>query len=191
MTNMPFSDEKELLLQLKDGSPAAFEQLYLRYSRRILGNICKFIHDGETAKEVLQDVFMKVWEKRALINTEQSFRSYLFTISRNLVYDYFRHQKLETKLQHYLSAGHSEAYTHIEEELLYKESNERYIRAVEKLPPQRRTVYTLCKIEGKSYQEVSNILGITPATISDHLLKANRHIRSELLLPALILCFTV
>src|SRR5690606_25954538 len=109
-------------------------------------------HDGETAKEVLQDVFMKVWEKRALINTEQSFRSYLFTISRNFVYDYFRHQKLETKLQHYLSAGLSEAYTHIEEELLYKESNERYIRAVEKLPPQRRTVYTLCKIEGKSYE---------------------------------------
>jgi RNA polymerase sigma-70 factor (family 1) len=191
MTNMPFSDEKELLLQLKDGSPAAFEQLYLRYSRRILGNICKFIHDGETAKEVLQDVFMKVWEKRALINTEQSFRSYLFTISRNLVYDYFRHQKLETKLQHYLSAGLSEAYTHIEEELLYKESNERYIRAVEKLPPQRRTVYTLCKIEGKSYEEVSGMLGITPATISDHLLKANRYIRSELLLPALVLCLTV
>lgn len=178
--------EKTLLLQLQQGSEAAFDRLYHLYSNRIFGNIKKMVQDQDIARELLQDVFVKIWEKRRTIDAQQSFRSYLFTISRNLVYDYFRNESLERKLQAYLSANREEAYSHIEEDLFYDESNALFIRTIEKLPPQRKQVFTLCKIEGRSYEEVSKLLGISQSTISDHLLKANKFIRTQFIYPAML-----
>ncbi|WP_199117793.1 RNA polymerase sigma factor [Pedobacter sp. ASV28] len=175
------TDERELLQKLIVGDGQAFDLLYRRYSGRILGNILKMVNDREIAKELLQDVFLKIWQKRSTINPEQSFRSYLFTVSKHLVYDYFRTGELEKKVQCYLTAVNTELYTHVEEELELKESSLLLKKAIDKLPPQRKQVFTLFKLEGKSYNEISEILGISTSTISDHLLKANRFIRAQIL----------
>ncbi|RDC55251.1 hypothetical protein DU508_16875 [Pedobacter chinensis] len=86
----------------------------------------------------------------------------------------------------YMSANNSELYTHIEEDLFAKENKELLQKVIDKLPPQRKKVFTLFRLEGKSYEEISNLLGISPSIVSDHLLKANRFIKAEIL-SALIL----
>lgn len=170
---------KLLLSKLKAGDQYAFEKIYRLYSLRIYYNILKIVKSEEGAKEILQEVFIKIWEKREQIDLEQSFTSYLFQISKHMVYSALRKENVEKKLKDYLSSIGTEIYTHVEEALAYKHSEKFVLESIEKLPPQRKYVYTLCKIEGKSYEEVSRILGISTSTISDHIVKATKFIKNQ------------
>jgi RNA polymerase sigma-70 factor (family 1) len=173
------SGEIQLLIALKSGDRRAFEKIYQAYSPRIYLNILKMVKSVEDAREILQDVFIKIWEKRDLIDPEQSFKSYLFQISRFTVYNFIRKINLDKKLKAYLSRENSELYTHIEEAIAYRESDQFVLDAIEELPPQRKQIYKLCKIEGKSYAEVGRQLGISPSTINDHIVKATRFLKAR------------
>jgi RNA polymerase sigma-70 factor (ECF subfamily) len=137
------------------------------------------VKSEDDAKELLQDVFFKVWTKRDFIDVEQSFRSYLFQIAKYTVYNHIRRKKLEDQILDYIYIHSVEGYTHIEEELLYKENEEWLLGIIERLPLQRKRIFKLCKIEGKSYIEVSELLGISTSTINDHIVKATRFIREQ------------
>ncbi len=169
----------------------SFNALYEKYSARTYGNILKMVKDPETAQELLQDIFVKFWEKRSLIEPGKPWGPYLFQVAKHHVYDHFRKEALSRKLEAYLETSNAETYTHIEEELIYKESHKLLWTAIEKLSPQRKQVYTLCKIEGKSYFEISRLLGISTSTVSDHMLKANRFIRSQLLASELFVALVI
>jgi RNA polymerase sigma-70 factor (family 1) len=171
--------EIQLLVALKLGDRIAFEKIYQNYSPRIFLNVLKMVKSVDDAQEILQDVFIKVWEKRELIDPEQSFKSYLFQISRFTVYNFIRKTNLDRRLKAYLSFENSELYTHIEEHIAYKESDQFILNAIEYLPPQRKQIYKLCKVEGKSYAEVARQLGISSSTINDHIVKATKYLRER------------
>lgn len=173
---------KALLIKLTNHDHRSFHELYNRFSVQLYANILRMVGDRDLAQEILQDVFVKVWEKRGLIDSEKPFTAYLFQIARNMVYDHFRKLALEKKLGLHLAANGNEAYSHIEEELIFKESTQLFLGAVDKLSPQRKQVFTLCKLEGKSYHEVGNLLHISTSTVSDHLLKSNKFIKAQMLI---------
>ena len=179
MVNINQTDEKALLLQLKDGDERAFEILYNNYKFRIAGNLFKLLKSDDIVKEVLQELFFKIWEVRAQIDPEKSFKSYLFRIAENLVYDYFRKVAKDKRLLTQLVASSSELYLHIEEDMLSKEDAQKLQHAINLMPPQRKMVFTLCKLEGKSYKEVEEIMSINAKTISSHMLQANRFLKSH------------
>lgn len=171
------NNEKTLLLRLKEGSEQAFEKIYLLYSKRLFGNLLKLVKSESMAQEILQEVFLKVWDNRRHIDIERSFRSYLFKIAENKAYDFFRKAARDQKLRQLLLAAATESYEHIESIITDKENKHLLQQAIEALPPQRRQVFRLCKLEGKSYEEVSKLLGISTSTISDHIVKASRTVR--------------
>jgi len=172
-------DEKALLLQLRSGDQRAFEVLYRSYGPRIYSRLLRLVKQETLAEELLQDVFMRIWDKRATIDPERSFRSWLYRIAENLVTDLFRRAAYDKKLLAELIKTTTELDRGTEQQLDYKEGNARLQQAIAALPPQRRKVYTLCKVEGKSYEEVSRLLGISTSTISDHIVKASRSIRTQ------------
>lgn len=172
-------EEREQLLLLKKGNYAAFDALYSVYSPRILGRLIRLLGNENTAEELLQDLFFRVWEKRAQIDVAQSFRGYLFTIAQNLVYDYFRKQSLDERYREEFIRNYSELYGHIEEDLILKQTEERLMKSIDNLPPQCRQVYVLFKLEGKSYAEISQLLGVSKSTINNHLTKANSILKKE------------
>lgn len=179
-------DEKELLIRLKADSKQSFEELYYRYSARIYGNLKKLLKSDELAEEFLQEVFVKVWDKRNNIDVEKSFRSYLFRISENMVFDFFRKAARDKKLQDHLISVATEYYSHIEESLCINEDMAILSKAIDQLPPKRRHIFMLCKIEGKSYEEVSKELGISVSTINDHIVKASRSVKEHFALTTTI-----
>lgn len=183
-------NEQDILIRLKAGEEPAFGKLYAHYSEPIYGRLLRLLKDSDIADEIIQELFLKVWEKREQINISQSFKSYLYTIAENLAYDHFRKVARERKLQDKFRQITTELYTHTEEDLLSRESKDIIDKAIETLPLQRKTAFVLCKIEGKSYQEAAEIMGVSVSTISNHLVKANVSIRaylskSEDLLPTL------
>jgi len=176
--NTPHADEeKEWLIRLKSGDENAFKQLYQLYSGRIYGNLLKLVKKEEIAQELLQDVFLKAWMRRGMIDQEKSFRSYLFRIAENMVTDFFRKAAVDRKLRSWLISRATDISFSTEHILHYKDSDTLLKRAIQQLPPQRRQVFILCKIEGQSYKDVSRQLGISPSTISDHIVKASHSIK--------------
>ena len=176
-----FIDEEELLLRLKQGHEAAFEEIYKLYSSRLFGNIYRMVKSESTAREILQEVFIKVWNNRTGIDPKRSFRAYIFRIAENNICDFFRKASRIKKMHSHIHVIATEHYEHVEEFLLRKENNALVHKAINSLPPQRQQVFRLCKMDGKSYDEVSQQLGIAVSTVSDHIVKANKTIREYLL----------
>jgi RNA polymerase sigma-70 factor (family 1) len=172
--------EKGLVTLLKEGDEAAFEFLYHLYSKRLLGFIIKSVKSETIASELLQDTFIKIWQGREDIDPEQSFRSYLFRISENVVFDFFRKVARDKALRVILINSACEEYSHVEENLYIKENAQIVNDLINRLPPKRREIFQLIKMEDRSYNEVSHALSISPSTISDHIVKATKFIRQHL-----------
>src|SRR5215213_1242421 len=85
-----FQEERDLLLMLRKGNEEAFEKIYQLYSPRLFGRLLKLVKSDAQAQEILQDVFLKLWEYRRSVDPEKSFHSFLFKIAENKVYDFFR-----------------------------------------------------------------------------------------------------
>ena len=180
MADLKTYGDDELVSLLKQGSEPAFIELYDRYKLRIMGNLVKLLRSEDLALEFSQELFMKIWDTRAMLDPDKSFRSYIFRISENMVMDFFRKAKRDRKMHARLMQIQTELYSHIEEDIIDAQESQVFKDAVALLPPQRRQVFTLCKLEGKSYHEVSELLGISTSTVSDHLLKANRFLKQQI-----------
>lgn len=170
--------DQQLLSLLKSDDRQAFNELYERYKSRIYGISLQLLKSEVLAGEILQDVFVKVWLYRHRIRPDRSFPSYLFRIAENRVMDLYRNAARDQKLLDRLVAVTPDSFS-LEELLLQKERMTTLNGAIAKLPPQRKRVFTLCKLEGKSYEEVGRELGITVATVNDHIVKATRAVKAS------------
>lgn len=171
------TDETELLQNLVVGNQYAFDLLYKRYSNRIYNRLLKLTQSQQLAEELLQDTFVILWDKRHTINPQLSVKAWLYKVAANEVYLFYRKLARDKKLQEHVVANFVESYTHTEEALYQKESRALLQQAMEQLPPQRREVFRLCKLEGHSYEETAVIMGISPSTVSNHLVKASNTVR--------------
>ena len=184
--------EKELIRRLNTGDARAFEKLYQLYSVRILKKLILLVKDEDIAAELLQDIFLKLWQRREIIDAEQSLRPYLFRMAENKITDLFRRAAYDKKLLAHLVAVSTE-WCNDTEEAIYLKDNESILKqAIDSLPPQRQKIFILCKIEGKSYDEVAALLGISAGTVNDHMVKAGRAVKkyfnaSDLALLALMI----
>lgn len=172
--------ERELLILLNQGSEPAFAELYKLYSVRILKKLILLLKDEAIAMDVLQDVFMKIWEKRDTLDPEKSFAAFLFQIAENRVTDLFRRAKTNQKLLDHIIHASTELYFQTDDFVNGKESSKVLQQVIDKLPARRKEIFLLCKMEGKSYEEVAQMLQISTGTVNDHMVKALRHIREQL-----------
>jgi len=171
-------EDETLIEYVRLGDMKAFEVLYNRYINRLYAKVMKMVKLPEIAEELTQETFLRVWEFRHALERDKSFNAYISTIARNLVYRFFNEQVRERGLEAALIARSTELYHPLDELIAFNESSQIIAKAIQTLPLQRRNVYTLCKIEGKSYQEVSSQLGISTSTISDHIVKATKFLRA-------------
>lgn len=173
------SNENDLVMLLAAGNQEAFEELYRLYSNRLLGFLIKLVKSESVAAELLHDTFIKLWNNRQKLDPQQSFRSYLFRIAENCVYDFFRQSVREKKLQSVLINNPCQ-YSHVEENISAKENVQLLQHAINSLPPKRRRVFQMVKIEERSYNEVSQLLNVSASTINDHIVKATKSINENL-----------
>lgn len=165
--------EFELVNRLKGGDHEAFEEIYHSYKNRLIGNLLNILKSRELVEELVQDLFLNIWNKREEIDLDKSFKSYLFKIAANMAKNSIRRAYYDKRMRSQLLPLEQRIYLHIEEGVLCEENNQLLQSLLDKLPPKRRAVFTLCKIEGKSYKEVSEQLNISESTVNDHIRKAN------------------
>ncbi|GGC17051.1 DNA-directed RNA polymerase sigma-70 factor [Parapedobacter defluvii] len=176
----PEIGEKAVLSQLRDGSYEAFEYIYHRYKVRLAASMLRLLKSTDLVDDLLQELFVRLWEHRESINPEQPIKAYLFRIAENLVYDTFRRLSKDRRLQDQLFHAMEEIGADIEKQFFMQEDRQAIEAVIAMLPPKRRQVFTLCKLESKSYEEVSSLLNISLSTVNDHIYKANQFLKQHL-----------
>lgn len=171
-------EQNLLLLQLRAGQMAAFNKLYTMYSPRLYVHLLKFLKSPELVEELLQEVFVRVWQNRESIVPEKGFNSFLYTIAHNLAINMIKKINRDRALQMEVWASSISYYLHTEENLLDKERMAIINQAIATLTPKRREILLFCKVEGKSYKEVAELLGISVSTVSNQLVNALQDIRT-------------
>ncbi|MCD0490570.1 sigma-70 family RNA polymerase sigma factor [Pedobacter sp. MC2016-14] len=170
--------DQELVSLLRDGNYAAFEIIYSNHKTKIAQRLFRLLKSWDLVEDVLQELFIRLWKNREIIDAEKSIEAYLSRIATNLVNDYFRGIAKDQKLAEELWRRVSELYNPFDDIPQTKADHELF-RVIEKLPEQRKKVFLLCKMERKSYAEVSKLLQISEAAVNDHITKANRFLKDN------------
>lgn len=155
----------------------AFDCLYSKYHKPVYGYIIRYLKIAELAEDVLQEVFLKIWEVRHNIRPELSFQAYLYRIARNVVYRQLKKIAADEGLVS--SVGHA-VMSAVEDagvRLQWHEYEKILQEAISQLPPQRQKIFKLCRQEGKSYEDVALELGISRNTVKEHMVLGTRFLK--------------
>ena len=168
-------NEAELLFEISLGDENAFRLVYDFYSAGIFRVSNRYLQSAELAEDVVQETFLTIWLKRSEMVRIQSFRAYLFSITRNICLKYLRDlaEKSQTHQEFSERAGLWENDTADEYQLLLNQ-------AVQKLPPQQKQIFELAKIKGLGHGDIATILNLSTHTVSNHMTAALKSIRKHL-----------
>lgn len=169
--------DKTLLLQVAQGDKNAFRKIYEVYSGTVHHTIKKYISDEEECRELTQQIFIRLWERRDLLSTVRHFGDYLFIMTRNRVYRYFTQLRKEAEIIRSMQNAPdlTDPGSYLDAEL--REYYVLWQQAVETLPAQQKQVYTLIEKKEMSLDSVSAELQIARATVKKHLELARRAVR--------------
>jgi RNA polymerase sigma-70 factor (ECF subfamily) len=168
-----------LLERFREGDVAAFEHIYKQWFGPIYSLLRKLTGSEDDARDIAQDVFAKLWEKRGNIDAHRRVESYLFSAARNAVADLFRKRRAAANYRD----GHGIESTTpvIPDEVKTAGDMEQAIDIIiHKMPDQRRRVFDLSYAGGLSTSEIASELGFTPKTVDNHLYQARCCIRKLL-----------
>lgn len=174
------SDVESLLERLREGDYGAFESLYETLHYQLIGNLLKLLKSSDLAKEVAQDTFLVLWEQRANIKPDQSIYAYINKIASNKAYNIFRKASHDSKYRAYLFPTLAAGYEQIESSLFKKERSEGLYRILDQMPPRQKEVFTMFKIDGKSYEEIAFELKLSIHTVHTHIKRANQFLKDRI-----------
>ena len=174
-------DEKALLAQIAAGDEKAFGKFFDLYKERFYSVVLKMTRSDLVAEEIVQDVFMNIWQKRETLADIDNPSSYFFTAVYRRVYTHYRKIAQERKLLQFTSETKDSVNT-TDEMILARESQQLISLAITKLPPRQQLVFKL-KQEGLSREEIARQLQISPNTVKNHLADALKFIKAFLLNP--------
>ncbi|QJB30387.1 RNA polymerase sigma-70 factor [Chitinophaga oryzae] len=177
MSRSSIPDEREQLLAIAAGNEAAYTRMFNTYSQQVFNAAMLYLKDPAAAREVVQEIFMRVWLKREALNAIDDFSDYLFILTRNHIYDSFRKQQVKQKAMAYLGMqepGYANDTDHVVQDHQYQQILH---DAIDSLPPARKKIY-LARKQGLSNEEISHQLNISVHTVKKQLQLALRSLRS-------------
>ncbi len=173
-------DDKKTIERFKEGDVAAFDTIYRKYSRKLFHFALGLVKEREMSRDIVQEVFINLWEKRSKVDLNLNFDNYIFTIAYNSILKFFRKRAVETRLKEQMLVNSPEVLESVEGNVIYYELLELANNSIENLPPMRKMVYKLNRQEGMKIKEIARKLNISKRTAENHLARALKHLKEEL-----------
>ena len=172
-------EEKDVFERIKKGDEKAFEILFRKYYGHLCLFATKIINDDVAAEEIVQDFFVKLWEKREQLFIETSIKNYFFRSVKNLCINFIQHNK--TKLR-YAQIVISEVENQFTDDNNYPEIDLtlKIEESINSLPEKRREIFRLSRQEGLKYHEIAQKLNISIKTVETHMSLAIKTLREKL-----------
>ena len=173
-------DEKALLAQAATGDRKAFTQLYSAQIDNVYNYIFLFTKSKEETEEILQDVFVRIWEKRENLKKVDSFKNYLYKAAKNKLISQMRHLQIRYRVLSEIKRNKAAIQPTTNDEVDYKEYYRVVQMAIEKLPPKRKLIFRLNTENGLSHDEIAEQLQISKSVVKNQLYKAYDFVRQYL-----------
>lgn len=172
---------KELLLLIQKDDKIAFYNLYERYSRRLYGFVYRFIKQESDTEEIVQEVFIKIWESRSKIDVYSSFESFLFTVAYNATISLFRKRVTENKyLEHLKSIQQFDDAPDLIDEIYFNELNKKVKSLLNKLTPRQKEIFQLSREKGLTHDEIAKKMNISLNTVKKHITNTLTFLKSHI-----------
>lgn len=186
------NDDNKLIERLQKGNVEAFDLIFEKYSENIYAFALKYLKSSEEAEEMVQSVFLKLWENHKNLNKELSFKSFLFTITYNDICKIFRRRNYQQQLIDNTLYENSHYSSETEDSINYNSTLEQVLQIIDKLPEKQRTIFLKSRQEGKSTKEIAEEVGLSPGTVDNYISESLKFIRKYLRkesMPVVLFCF--
>ena len=175
------NNEKSLLQKIKQSDRNAFQQIFTKYHPILFRYIYYRIKNYSLAQDIVQETFLKVWLNRKSLQPRLSFFSYIVKISSNLVKDHYKHEQVRSKYKNSIpiieNSMNDDPDAALDFNLLEQQIN---TTVNNNLPEKCRTIFILSRVEGKSNQEIADLLNISKKTVENQLYHALKVLRTKL-----------
>ena len=170
-----------------------FSEIFRKHEQRLYLLALRLTKSDAVAKDIIQEVFLKLWEHRDNIYTINNMEAWLYRITENKVIDFLRRVSADDRLKKVIWDHLQKIVNESEQILAAKEYNSIIQKAIDQLPPQRRLIYQLNKEDGMNYQQIADELHISKHTVKNQLFTAVQSVRrflsQNLKLFSFFICF--
>lgn len=175
-----YTSDPEIISAIRHGDETAFEQTFRKFYSRLCNYACSLLKDEEEAEEVVQTVFLTIWEKRADLEITISLKSYLYRAVHNHCLNRFKHAAVREAHRKYTEHFIPQSSESVAEVIHANELEERIEKAVSMLPEQCQKAFRLSRFQELKYQEIADQLGISIKTVENQIGKALKILRIQL-----------
>ncbi len=168
-----------LIHAIKRGDHFAFDQLFYKYGPMLYAFIVSILKDEPESEEVVQDIFLKIWEKRKELQTGYSFKSYLFTIAYNATKKIYRQKLLDNKYKQEAAIVMGQNSSSDLSVVEYRNLLDYVDTIINRLPPARREIFIMSKKEGLKNDEIAKALNISEQTVKNQLVAARKFLIAQ------------
>ena len=172
--------DAKLVESLKKGDLNAFDDLFGKYYQKLFYFAKGYLHSKEDAEGLVQEIFIKVWEKRNELKQELSFSSFLFSITYNAIINHYKKKDREKNYLDQLVSEQSNETNETSLEVEYDSLLELAMQSIEDLPDKRKHVFKLSRFEGLSNAEIAKQLHLSKRTVENHIQLALRTLKQKL-----------
>lgn len=173
--------DNELVAFLREGDAAAYTEIYDRYFQLMFVFAYKKLRDEELAKDFVQELFVKLWERREAVSEENNFRAYLYVALRNRILDYFSHQNVEAKYIDFLSSYYSDiSFQNADFKIREKQLADYIEKQIKTLPPKMQLIFKMSRKQFLSHKEIASELKTTENNVTTQITSALRILKTKL-----------
>jgi RNA polymerase sigma-70 factor, ECF subfamily len=176
---MTLENESMLVKQLQKGNHQAFNALYLKYFSKLYGFCYKLTGNKTDSEEIVQEVFIKVWEIKHSLDPDRNFGSMLFTIGKHKIYNKARQRVYNKVYCSYIKNFNAEAEEITAQEISYNETQDFLGKAISLLPEKRKEIFIMSRMEGLSNKEIAEKQNTSISNVENHINKALKSIRDN------------
>lgn len=176
-SNLP---DETLLSRLKEGDEKAFTAIYIRYNKMLYVLAYKYLKDSFRAEDIVQQVFLKLWEARSLFAGAINLRNYLYTSAKNLILNEIRDNFSDMEKNYAVIQNRPEFEDKLQSALEEKDLFQHFYKILAELPEQKRKVCLLKIRDNLSNQEVADKLHISVPTVKSHYSQAIKLLRDKM-----------
>lgn len=173
-------DEKSLIKQVASGDHKAFTILYMRYLHGLYRYIYLFTKSKETTEEIIQNVFVKIWERRDLLTGVNAFKPYLYRSAKNMLIDEIRRNQVEAKVLFLVKPDTEQSNETSDAQIIYTQYYQIAQNAIDMLPEKRKQIVELRTKEDLTLDEIAEKLAISKSVVKKQLYTGMSFIKKHL-----------
>ncbi|HLO61224.1 MAG TPA: RNA polymerase sigma-70 factor [Bacteroidales bacterium] len=186
MTRRFSNSDETLIRRLQESDKEAFELVFNQFKEKLYYFAFGYLHSSSESEEIIQNVFVALWENRDLLNDAYPIRHYLYRITVNHIYNFFKHQSVKQRYAEHLVFEQSIEDDYDEQLLMANDLEEIVDTLVEELPVRQQLIYRLSRKEGLCHAEIADQLGLSIRSVENQIYRALKYIREKLRQESLI-----